>query len=535
MTRKRDPRQIKRVGMQPELEPESAATPAGPPEAVDPAPPQQEAGSDEPAPRQGPVQAKQHRSRQAVRHEEPSTLFEEQFSKKRRVPKRALALAGCLVLLALAGVLVKFIVDVTHPQNLFGDTQPTPASPAAVTPLPGEPTPTPEPDKIAGLLTQADLDFMKNRVNILALGLDESTERESWRSFRSDTMILISINFDTKAVDMISVPRDSYVKLYDSRGDVVRNELDEPAMAKVNSAFPRGGASGFQYAMQTVSKLLGGVPIHYYVGFNMNVVKDMVDAMGGVYYDVDIHVSMNGRTLAPGYQHLNGQQVLDYSRMRKGSSDIARIDRQQRILTAIFQQLKSTGQIVNIPDIYQAVESNMNTNLSFAQIVSLALLGAQMDVDQLHRHTVDGGFLTIANVSYWGVDTQGVERMVREVFGVKVTVDPDVDLMNIQAAIEANRAAIAQELELARQAVEAGTQLLTLYGAQMDAATTAQLSLLIENAERAVEEENKTTLDAATAALHQMIASLRAVYEPWQPTVTDPGGNEPGGGGGLGF
>lgn len=83
--------------------------------------------------------------------------------------------------------------------------------------------------------------------------------------------------------------------------------------------------------MNTVSYLLG-VPVDYYVGFGMNVVKEVVNAMGGVDYDVDISFTLNGRETVEGYQHMDGQQVLDYCRWRKGGrGDIDRIDRQQRI------------------------------------------------------------------------------------------------------------------------------------------------------------------------------------------------------------
>ena len=67
----------------------------------------------------------------------------------------------------------------------------------------------------------ADLSFMKNRVNILVLGIDRSEERLESNSFRSDTIILVTVNFKTGDVDMISFPRDSYVKLYNKNGKLI--------------------------------------------------------------------------------------------------------------------------------------------------------------------------------------------------------------------------------------------------------------------------------------------------------------------------
>jgi len=429
-----------------------------------------------------------------------------------------------LIVVALA-VGIKYIVDVSNPANLFNndpiiDEPPVPEitpQQATATPAPGEPIPTPTPDPDTLLSGQADLTFMQNRVNVLLLGVDESTERENWGSFRTDTMILVTIDFSTNDVDMISVPRDSYVKLYNSSGAQLKNDLGEGKMGKVNSAFSEGGGAqkkGYQYACMTVSKLLGGVPINYYVGFNMNVVKQVVDAMGGVDYYVDIPVTMNGRTLEIGQQHLDGQAVLDYCRMRKGSSDIARVERQQNMIMAIFKQLKSTDQIKHIPSIYKAVEANIQTNLDFTQISSLALLALRMDLDQLEKHTVEGGFLNMTGTSYWGVSSSKLKKTVDSIFGIDMTEDPEIDIENIEAAILANREAIAAELSAANTALEQAESLLTKYGSLMDAATKENLERAIGNVENAVEHEEKALLDAATPNLQLLVNQLLGIYEP---------------------
>ncbi|HWR22113.1 MAG TPA: LCP family protein, partial [Feifaniaceae bacterium] len=370
--------------------------------------------------------------------------------------------------------------------------------------------PTPDPE--AQLLSQADLEFMKNRVKILVLGIDESTERANWGSFRTDTMILVTVDFATNDVHMVSIPRDSYVKIANGKGSVVTKD-GLPQFAKINSAFPTGGGAqknGYEYAMGTVSYLFGGIPVHYYLGFNMNVVKEVVNAMGGVDYNVDVEVNMNGRQLHPGMQHMDGQAVLDYARQRKGSSDIARVDRQQRIIMAIFGQLKSTGQIQNIPQIYQAVEENIQTNLSFRQITSLALLALQMDQSQLYKHTVDGEFLNMYTVSYWGVSTSKLNKLIEEVFGVSVSTDADVNVSNIKAQIEANRALIAVELQAANDAVSLADGILAQYGAWLSEDTQAQLKSAKSQLEDAVDMEDKEQLDYYTPPLAELCNQILA-------------------------
>ena len=453
-----------------------------------------------------------------------------------------------VLLVVLLAVGIKYIVDVSNPANLFNDDvamtpelEETPSVGDKSTPAPGESAPSPTPDPDTLLSGQADLSFMKNRVNVLLLGVDESTERENWGSFRTDTMILVTINFETNDVDMISIPRDSYVKIYNASGNQLKNELSEGLMGKVNSAFSEGGGAqkkGYAYSCMTISQLLGGVPVNYYVGFNMNVVKQVVDAMGGVDYYVDIPVSMNGRKLEVGQQHLDGQGVLDYCRMRKGSSDIARVERQQNMILAIFQQLKSTGQIQNIPAIYQAVESNIQTNLDFTQISALALLALRMDMDQLEKHTVEGGFLNMTGTSYWGVSSSKLKKMVDSIFGISMTEDPEIDIENIEAAILSNRQAIAEELAAANTAISQGESLLKKYGSLMDASTKSRLETAISNVENAVEHEEKTLLDSTTPVLEQLVNQLLAAYEPGSVQPTPSGGFNSGfgdGGFGSGF
>ncbi len=431
-----------------------------------------------------------------------------------------IALIVVLALVVVGGALLaKFLIDINNPQSLFQEQQPT-AAPSATpeaTVAPGAtpgPTPSPTPDPEVQLLSQADLDFMKNRVNILVLGIDESTERENWGSFRTDTMILCSINFDTHDVDLISIPRDSYVKICNASGSA-RTVDGHPDYGKINSAFSTGGGAqknGFQYAMGTVKYLFGGIPVDYYIGFNMNVVKQVVDAMGGVDYDVDIDVTMNGRTLQPGMQHMDGQAVLDYARQRKGSSDIARVDRQQRILFAIFRQLKSTGQIANIPQIYQAVEQNISTNLDFKQISALALLALQMNEDQLGRHTVDGEFLNMDSTSYWGLHTSALQSLIKEVFGISPSIDGDINAANVRKLYEESQAVITGD-SAASKALNTANYILHTFESNLRADAIETMNAAVNQLKSALQGGDEALIDQYTNALNSLNSKYLSALE----------------------
>ncbi len=441
--------------------------------------------------------------------------------------KRTVILVSVLTVLALCLVAaVVFYIRINDPRNVFSDVlneaehtpqitedlipEPSEATPGSESPSPS-PSPSPTVDPAAVLEEQADADFAKNRVNILILGLDESAERANWGSFRTDTMLLLTIDFDNNDVDLISLPRDSYVRIYNTA-----------KYAKINSAFTTGGGAkknGYKYAAETVSYVLGGVKIHYYVAFDMQVVKDVANAMGGVDYDVDVEINMNGRTISPGFQHLDGQAVLDYCRQRKGSSDIARIDRQQRMLIALFSQLKSTSQIFNIPSIYQAVASNIDTSLSFEQICSLALFAARIDTGNIERHTLPGKGLYYEHSSFWVLNMGGVKSLVQEIFGIRnPAIDWEIDISALAARIEeeqrqmADLAGRAQELIGRAHALENGhPELIGIF----DSGVNALEELLSDGSAQELSE--------AIAQFEALIDEKEQGFDAVEPSV--PGGD----------
>lgn len=438
-----------------------------------------------------------------------------EHKRKKGGSKLLIVMVTVLALLAIAAIFaLKFYTDINNPENLFESTLPegTPA-PVETAPAPAdeEAQPSPTPDQESLLSGQADTEFMSNRTNILLLGIDESTERENWGTFRTDTMILVSIDFSNNDVCMVSIPRDSYVKIYNANGNVAN---PSSPYSKINNAFSEGGGAqkkGFEYSIATVEKLMG-VNIGYYCGFNMNVVKEVVNAMGGVDYDVDIEVKMNGRELHPGMQHLDGQGVLDYCRQRKGSSDIARIDRQQRMLTAILQQLKDTDQIANIPSIYSAVEANIMTNLSIKQISSLALVALRMDMSQLSRYTLEGKAMDIQGRDCYCLYVSRIEKIVREVWGQSVNLDSENDVSFIEEQVEANRALIADELNRANIAYSKAYSIMNNCRELIDKSSYDTLKSAAKELLDAIQKENKENLDAYTPYVEQLCDSICSQY-----------------------
>ena len=310
------------------------------------------------------------------------------------------------------GVLVTYKVAV-DPIALFQTPKPTasptptavPSSHVSVPYLTEAPTASPTP------VGYEDPSINSGIVNVLLVGADYAPERESWdKNYYSDVMLILAINFDAKEVDMISVPRDTFAPIYNT-----------PGIYKLNSALYHGGGvdgQGFEYVCKSIENVMGGINIDYYMGVNMTAVKELVDAIGGVDYKVDVTVKMQGRIIKPGYQHLDGQDVLDYCRARKGiDNDIGRVGRQKKILLAVFEKLKETNLLFEVPTIINQLKDDIYTNLSFDQLCALAVFGNNLESENIAMHTVVGHFLQVFNWSMYVLDDEERILLIEDVYG----------------------------------------------------------------------------------------------------------------------
>jgi LCP family protein required for cell wall assembly len=156
---------------------------------------------------------------------------------------------------------------------------------------------------------------------------------------RSDTILLVRVNPDTKRIAVMSIPRDLKVRIPGFRSD------------KINAAYADGGP---RKSVQTIKQLFGSAtggdfPINNVINVTFGGFRRAVDYVGGVYVDVDRRYFNDNAGAAPGqgyatidvqpgYQRLKGQDALDYVRYRHGDSDLFRASRQQDFLRQVAGQ-----------------------------------------------------------------------------------------------------------------------------------------------------------------------------------------------------
>ena len=189
----------------------------------------------------------------------------------------------------------------------------------------------------------------------LVIGTDRRKGAQADLTGRSDTLILVRADPQTKSISMLSFPRDLIVNVIcPGRGEV---------RDRINSAFADCGSLG---SLLTVRQLTG-VPINYFVTVNFRGFMQLVNNLGGVWMDVDHRYLCDPTTcpdvsqinLLPGYQRLNATQALAFVRFRHFDSDIYRNARQQLFLKALKQQISSQLSLDTLFAIVNAVEKNV--------------------------------------------------------------------------------------------------------------------------------------------------------------------------------
>jgi len=232
-----------------------------------------------------------------------------------------------------------------------------------------------------GRLPQPD-----GQVNILILGSDQ---RPGWTVFRTDTIILLTVNPNDRSIHLTSFPRDLYVY------------IPGWTMERINTAYYHGG---FETTAMMFEYNFGVRPDHF-VLINFNAFVELVDSLGGI----DVHCATglseyvgNGiKSVPAGVNHMNGKTALWYARSRYTTNDFDRNRRQQEVLRAIFDRLMSLYTISKAPELFNIYRQNVTTDLTFADLIPLFPFAARItDLSNVKQFYIGKG-----EVSGWYTPT----------------------------------------------------------------------------------------------------------------------------------
>lgn len=210
--------------------------------------------------------------------------------------------------------------------------------------------------------------------NILLIGQDR---RPGEGRARSDSMILVSFNQKTDKITMISFLRDNYVQM---PGDYYDNRL--------NVAYALGGMEMLDETLE----LNFGVQIDANVEVDFEGFQEVIDILGGV----DINLTSDeawylnnrgGWDLSSGLTHLDGEQALEYSRIRKLDSDFGRTSRQRNVLTTLlesFRNINLTQALALVDKIFPCITTDMTNSEIIGYVTQLLPMLSDAEVNTMH-------------------------------------------------------------------------------------------------------------------------------------------------------
>ncbi len=252
----------------------------------------------------------------------------------------------------------------------FQPPGPTRTPPATPTPLPPTPTFTP---------TLPDYPMPEGRVNILLLGTDQRADA----GFRTDVIMLVSIDARQGSVSVISFPRDLYVN------------IPGWGQNRINTAFAHGGFPGIASTFQANFN----VQPQYYFLTNMHVIVEMIDSLNGITVNAsesltdkcDLPQASYGYcTVEPGAVRMDGPTALWYVRSRKSSSDFDRTRRAQEVLYGVFTRMMKFDAATHLPELYEQYQSSVETNMALTDMLPLLPAARQIlqDPSRIRRYSV---------------------------------------------------------------------------------------------------------------------------------------------------
>lgn len=256
-----------------------------------------------------------------------------------------------------------------------------------------------------------------DRVNVLVMGIDERKNEDG--PWRTDSMIVLTIDPVTLHAGMLSIPRDLWVPIPGFGQD----RINKANFLGDVYNYPGGGPA---LAAETVEYNLG-IPIHHYARVNFEAFVQVVDLIGGL--DICVEEEINDPTypdeaygydplyISAGCQRFNGALALKYARTRhSGNGDFDRARRQQQVIRAVFERvtrLELLPQLIpQTPALWAALQDSVVTDpgLTLDKIVGLANLASKVPPENIRYGVIDENYVSF----YRTPDGQEVLIPIRE-------------------------------------------------------------------------------------------------------------------------
>ena len=226
---------------------------------------------------------------------------------------------------------------------------------------------------------------------ILLAGNDDGTGN-------TDTIMVGKLDTVRHKIDFVSIPRDTIINV----------EWDNRKLNSVYWGSKNNGGNGID-ALRSHVKKLTGFDVDCYAVIDLEAIIEVVDALGGVYFDVPQAMDYDDGPvihLQPGYQLLDGEAAMGLCRYRKGyvNGDLERIAVQHEFLKAAAEQFIRLGNIPNVGKVTKILAENTDTNLSAANIAYFIRQALMCSPENINFYTAPNTPQEVHELSYTFLD-----------------------------------------------------------------------------------------------------------------------------------
>lgn len=258
-----------------------------------------------------------------------------------------------------------------------------------------------------------------SRINILVIGQSQNL---------TDTLLVCSYDPKTQDVGMLSIPRDTYVG---------RNKNYATGSDKINALYQTDPDK----LLSKVNEITG-LDIDYYVKVDTQGLRDLVDSVGGIYFDVPINMDYDDSSqdlhihLKAGYQLLDGNKAEQVVRFRHnnngttypaeyGQEDIGRMKTQRAFITEVIKQVVKAENITKVDDYIKIANNNVETNFNIWNLKDYAPYAIDFKTENIKTETLPGVPEKCNGVWLYIYNKKQTEQIVKELFKTELTEEQE--------------------------------------------------------------------------------------------------------------
>ena len=243
--------------------------------------------------------------------------------------------------------------------------------------------------------------------NVLVLGLDDAVNMDNAEEKRADAILLISMENTTGKVRILNIPRDTWVKMAQDKGET-----------RLANVYAVGGAP---LMVRTINQMFD-ISIHQYVVIDLATFGQIVDAVGGIdlyiernmdYDDPEAGLSIH---MKQGYRHLDGVGAEHYLRYRSDDlGDLGRTQRQQKFVKAFYAKLLRVDTLPKVPAIADILKHNVTTSAELFDSVHIGNVIRKLNIEPPRTIVLPGDF-SRDDDTVWIMDRAATDEIIHELF-----------------------------------------------------------------------------------------------------------------------